>query len=55
MKYLAREGKVVIRPDSGDPVDIICGNPNGEHEAERKGVIELLVGYFRRYRKFKRI
>lgn len=31
---LARDGKVVIRPDSGDPVDIICGidEPNGwEH------------------------
>lgn len=24
-KILARAGKVVIRPDSGDPVDIICG------------------------------
>jgi nicotinamide phosphoribosyltransferase len=24
---LAREGKIVIRPDSGDPVDIICGVP----------------------------
>ena len=24
-EILAREGKVVIRPDSGDPVDIICG------------------------------
>jgi nicotinamide phosphoribosyltransferase len=24
---LARDGKVVIRPDSGDPVDIICGKP----------------------------
>jgi len=23
---LARDGKLVIRPDSGDPVDIICGN-----------------------------
>jgi nicotinamide phosphoribosyltransferase len=23
---LARNGRVVIRPDSGDPVDIICGN-----------------------------
>ena len=22
---MARDGKVVIRPDSGDPVDIICG------------------------------
>lgn len=24
---MARDGKVVIRPDSGDPVEIICGNP----------------------------
>jgi len=24
-RIMAREGKVVIRPDSGDPVDIICG------------------------------
>lgn len=24
-QILAREGKLVIRPDSGDPVDIICG------------------------------
>jgi nicotinic acid phosphoribosyltransferase len=22
---LARDGKLVIRPDSGDPVDILCG------------------------------
>lgn len=28
-KILARDGKLVIRPDSGDPVDIICGmRPN---------------------------
>ena len=42
----AREGKVVVRPDSGDPVDIICGNPNGKNEAEKKGVIELLWDVF---------
>ncbi|MEO7048626.1 MAG: nicotinate phosphoribosyltransferase, partial [Ferruginibacter sp.] len=42
----AREGKVVIRPDSGDPVDIICGNAEGKTEAERKGVIELLWDTF---------
>lgn len=41
-EVLARDGKVVIRPDSGDPVDIICGNPNGKTEVEQKGVIELL-------------
>jgi len=43
---VAREGKVVIRPDSGDPVDIICGNPNGKTEQEKKGVIELLWDVF---------
>jgi len=52
---LARDGKVVIRPDSGDPADIICGKPliqvagtdgwnyiENPNENERKGVIELL-------------
>ncbi|PAM95993.1 nicotinate phosphoribosyltransferase [Flavobacterium sp. IR1] len=43
---IAREGKVVIRPDSGDPVDIICGNPEGKTEEEKKGVIELLWDVF---------
>ncbi|MGE6220995.1 nicotinate phosphoribosyltransferase [Nubsella zeaxanthinifaciens] len=42
----SREGKVVIRPDSGDPVAILCGNPNGKNENERKGVIELLWDCF---------
>jgi nicotinamide phosphoribosyltransferase len=41
-EILNRDGKVVIRPDSGDPVDIICGNANGKNDNERKGVIELL-------------
>lgn len=27
-KILARDGKLVIRPDSGDPVKIICGDPS---------------------------
>jgi nicotinamide phosphoribosyltransferase len=45
-EVLARDGKVVIRPDSGDPVKIICGNPDGKTEAERKGVVELLWDVF---------
>lgn len=45
-EVLARNGKVVVRPDSGDPVDIICGNPAGKTEMERKGVIELLWNTF---------
>lgn len=45
-EVLARNGKVVIRPDSGDPVAIICGNPNGKTIEEQKGVIELLWDIF---------
>ena len=45
-EILSRNGKVVIRPDSGDPVDIICGNPSGETAAIQKGVIELLWEVF---------
>jgi nicotinamide phosphoribosyltransferase len=43
---LQREGKVVIRPDSGDPVKIICGDPDGKTEMEKKGVVELLWEVF---------
>ncbi|WP_196895673.1 nicotinate phosphoribosyltransferase [Aureivirga marina] len=45
-EILERDGKVVIRPDSGDPVLIICGNLESEEEMERKGVIELLWEIF---------
>lgn len=43
---LNRDGKVVIRPDSGDPVKIICGDAAGKTEAQRKGVVELLWDVF---------
>jgi nicotinamide phosphoribosyltransferase len=47
-EILARDGKVVIRPDSGDPVDIICGSESALHTGspEGKGVIELLWDVF---------
>lgn len=45
-QVLSRDGKVVIRPDSGDPVKIICGNPEGKTSEEKKGVIELLWDIF---------
>jgi len=46
-KIMAREGKLVIRPDSGDPSDILCGNPSEpEGSPARKGVIELLGEVF---------
>jgi nicotinamide phosphoribosyltransferase len=45
-EIVGRDGKVVIRPDSGDPVLILCGNPDGATEPERKGVVELLWDTF---------
>lgn len=54
-EILSRDGKLVIRPDSGNPADIICGlntaeihdydTPNTEHPSW-KGVIELLWDVF---------
>jgi nicotinamide phosphoribosyltransferase len=50
-EILARDGKIVIRPDSGDPVDIICGKlynglAKGTTVPIHKGVIELLWDLF---------
>lgn len=45
-EILNRDGKLVVRPDSGNPVHIICGNPNGETDEEKAGVIELLWNTF---------
>ena len=53
-EILARDGKLVIRPDSGDPVDILCGKFNDKGEPVSKyrnipidkGVIELLWDVF---------
>ena len=45
---MARDGKLVIRPDSGDPVDIICGSESTMYTGapEGKGVVELLWDIF---------
>ena len=52
-QILARDGKLVIRPDSGDPTDILCGKMfplgstlTGNQISESKGVIELLWDVF---------
>jgi nicotinamide phosphoribosyltransferase len=53
-QILARDGKLVIRPDSGDPVEILCGLSEARMNAEglvpespaSKGVIELLWDTF---------
>ena len=60
-EIMARDGKIVIRPDSGNPADIVCGlNTNGyakkflnnedgtpvEETPEDKGAMELLWDLF---------
>lgn len=43
-KILARNGKIVIRPDSGHPVDILCGNTTGGgDDPAKEGVLRLLA------------
>jgi nicotinamide phosphoribosyltransferase len=45
---LARKGKLVIRPDTGDPVDILCGSTERlvDISFKRKGLIERLWDIF---------
>jgi nicotinamide phosphoribosyltransferase len=45
-EILAREGKVVVRPDSGDPVRIICGDPLSDNPNAVRGVMEILWDIF---------
>lgn len=45
-KILARDGTLVIRPDSGDPVKIICGDPESPNPNVRRGVVGLLWDEF---------
>jgi nicotinamide phosphoribosyltransferase len=46
-EIMARDGKVVFRPDSGDPVKIICGDPDApEGSNEWKGAVRILDEHF---------
>jgi nicotinamide phosphoribosyltransferase len=45
-KILARDGRVVIRPDSGDPVDIIAGSASPDGSWAGLGVVEALWNIF---------
>lgn len=46
-EILARDGKVVFRPDSGDPKDIICGtSPLRCNTPEETGCLKLLAAHF---------
>lgn len=45
-QIMARNGKIVIRPDSGDPTAILCGDRSAATVHERKGLIEVLWDIF---------
>jgi nicotinamide phosphoribosyltransferase len=46
-EIMARDGKVVIRPDSGDPVAIVCGDPKAPYGTiQNKGTVEYLYDLF---------
>lgn len=45
-EIMGRDGKLVIRPDSGDPVLILCGDPEADEEIVQKGLIEALWDIF---------
>lgn len=50
-RILARDGKLVIRPDSGDPADILCGTNGSDHVTREvrpsdRGVVQLLWDVF---------
>ena len=46
-RIMSREGKLVIRPDSGDPVKIICGAPEAPAGSPaNKGAVRLLWDLF---------
>jgi len=46
-EIMARDGKVVFRPDSGDPVKIICGDPEAHPQSpEFAGAVECLWDIF---------
>lgn len=46
-KILARDGKYVVRPDSGDPLKILCGDPEAEvGSPANKGTFRILDELF---------
>lgn len=50
-EIMAREGRLVFRPDSGDPVEILCGSGDDQdrdpaRSAQQKGSVEVLWEIF---------
>jgi len=40
------DGKLVIRPDSGNPVKIVCGDKESNNELAKLGVLKLMDKHF---------
>lgn len=45
-EIMARDGKLVVRPDSGDPIKIICGDKDSYNQPEVLGTVQLLYDFF---------
>ena len=45
-EIMGRDGKLVVRPDSGSPADILCGDPNATNPYAKKGLVECLWDIF---------
>lgn len=43
---MSRDGKLVIRPDSGNPINVICGDLSARRSYEYAGAIEVLWDIF---------
>lgn len=48
-EIMGRDGKLVIRPDSGDPVDIICGLEDKVHRFTDEGELQDFLNYAENY------
>jgi len=45
-KIEKRDGKIIVRPDSGEPIKIVCGDKNSNNELENMGLLEILEKHF---------
>lgn len=43
---MSRDGKLVIRPDSGSPIDVICGDVLSQSSIEQSGLLQSLWDIF---------
>jgi nicotinamide phosphoribosyltransferase len=48
-EIMSRDGKLVIRPDSGDPVDILCGTQIFEDEFDYNELKDQMNLFYHQY------